>query len=620
MTTSLDKRISIKCVVLGCVSAGKSTLINSMLISQLSNTKKRRTTMVPQVYLETDTNDTNDINQILEDNNKSNKDILDGTVTLTNENCNEVYHKINKLYNVFTLPSGIYLDIYDMPGLNDSTTEDIYYNYIKNHFEIFDIFLIVVSIEESFNTSGSIKILDTISKYSKEYPDKRVNICIVANKCDELIIKKDTNELDFMDEEYVEMFEQIEREVNKRFEPIENITYDILKLSAEDSYIYRMYKNDPKVVLEQTLMNKFGLNEYGKRVWNKLNDDQKKNKIYEFLNKGDINECLKLTGFPKFRNYLQNTINYTRQFEIITTNIQRNINNIPDYTDQYETNITDLYDEYINLSEKMYNIYRAKCKLSDTNPLLELVNNHLHKNFEKRMTSYTYVISTPVLFTYYNDIKIKIKNTCNTLLSLIKPVNIYYSKINEQQNNWILQQLKLQSSYGSLNTIIGYLKQLVQNDYDNITDLIHEEVNCLIERSLYTQGVYINYTSYDMMEYIVYIQLIDYPSKLCFKFVQDWYRSYIERVNICGQYSSNQNIQLHIECCILEKNLNHLDFTEYNEEFQTYLYKLKLTNDIRYSLLLRNNNMTDNTITPDIIKNSESVFMFIIEMYCELDE
>ena len=608
MTTSLDKRISIKCIVLGCVSAGKSTLINSMLISQLSNTKKRRTTMVPQVYLETDTNDTNDINQILEDNNKSNKDILDGIVTLTNENCNEVYHKINKLYNVFTLPSGIYLDIYDMPGLNDSTTEDIYYNYIKNHFEIFDIFLIVVSIEESFNTSGSIKILDTISKYSKEYPDKRVNICIVANKCDELIIKKDTNELDFMDEEYVEMFEQIKREVNKRFKPIENITYDILKLSAEDSYIYRMYKNDPKVVLEQTLMNKFGLNEYGKRVWNKLNDDQKKNQIRKFLNEGNINECLKLTGFPKFRNYLQNTINYTRQFEIITTNIQRNINNIPDYTDQYETNITDLYDEYINLSEKMYNIYRTKCKLSDTNPLLELVNNHLHKNFEKRMTSYTYVISTPVLFTYYNDIKIKIKNTCNTLLSLIKPVNIYYSKINEQQNNWILQQLKLQSSYGSLNTIIGYLKQLVQNDYDNITDLIHEEVNQLIISNMYV----LTTTSDDIITYIVYIKSLDYDSDLCFKFVQDFYKSYIKSIK--------QDYLLQVECCILEKNLNHLDFTEYNEEFQTYLYKLKLTNDIRYSLLLRNNIVADDTITPDIIKNSESVFMFIIEMYCELDE
>ena len=164
--TDLSDRISIKCVILGCVSAGKSTLVNAILVNKLSDIKIRRTTMLPQVYLESSISD--NITDILNINNKTNQDILNGSFKLTQETCKNIYHKIPKLFDIFKLPSDIHIDIYDIPGLNDNSTEDIYYQYIKNTFCTFDIIFVVVSITESFNTSCTIKILDKIIENSKK--------------------------------------------------------------------------------------------------------------------------------------------------------------------------------------------------------------------------------------------------------------------------------------------------------------------------------------------------------------------------------------------------------------------------------------------------------------------
>ena len=126
--SNIQNRISIKCAILGCVSAGKSTLVNAILVNKLSDTKIKRTTMLPQVYLEGPQSD--NVRDILKQNTQVNDDILNGKIQLTQENCQNVYHKVSKLYDMIKLPADIHLDIYDIPGLNDSTTESIYYNYI----------------------------------------------------------------------------------------------------------------------------------------------------------------------------------------------------------------------------------------------------------------------------------------------------------------------------------------------------------------------------------------------------------------------------------------------------------------------------------------------------------
>ena len=130
--TDNQERISIKVAIIADISVGKTTLLNSILCNQMSSTKIRRTTMLPQVYLET--KEDYDISNIFERNNNSNEKILNGTVKLTTQNCKDICHKVPKLYDIVELADNVFLDIYDIPGLNDCKSSDIYYHWISNNF------------------------------------------------------------------------------------------------------------------------------------------------------------------------------------------------------------------------------------------------------------------------------------------------------------------------------------------------------------------------------------------------------------------------------------------------------------------------------------------------------
>lgn len=120
--------------IIGPVSAGKSTFTNAIFVNKFSQTNKKRTTMLPQIYIENNKSilTNKELNEILTKNNESNKFILSNDTKLTDTNCIPIYHNIPKSYDLFNFPKSISLNFLDMPGLNDSNTEDIYYNYINN--------------------------------------------------------------------------------------------------------------------------------------------------------------------------------------------------------------------------------------------------------------------------------------------------------------------------------------------------------------------------------------------------------------------------------------------------------------------------------------------------------
>ena len=49
----MDNRLEINIAIIGTVSSGKTTLMNSLFVNQYSDMKIKRTTMTPQVYYET---------------------------------------------------------------------------------------------------------------------------------------------------------------------------------------------------------------------------------------------------------------------------------------------------------------------------------------------------------------------------------------------------------------------------------------------------------------------------------------------------------------------------------------------------------------------------------------
>ena len=311
----------IRVVVVGPVSTGKSTLINSIFINQYSDMKIKRTTMLPQVYQESVNNITN-AKTIYSRNTTLNENILYNYVELTNENCKEIIHNVPQITDIIKMPKDVYLEFYDLPGLDDGKQEDIYFNYLNTHFDMFDIILFNIDINEALNTSGSVRILDELINNIKKSYNSKV-LYIIINKCDDM----DYNcydELILDNEELQEMYEQIVSVVNEKTKNIKNLEIKYIKLSALDSYIYRMLNKNPNSPLDDKDRDKFGINEVGKTKWKKMTEEDKIEFIKECLCE-NYEEKLLSSGFQNFKNEFNETLSLPNQLLILKGHLKNKI-------------------------------------------------------------------------------------------------------------------------------------------------------------------------------------------------------------------------------------------------------------------------------------------------------
>ena len=182
---SMDQRNSIRVALIGCVSSGKSTLLNSLCVNQYEDMKRKRTTMLPSVYKTSNKSIYRNKSE-KERIKRKNKELSDkfyeaGSQTkLTIETCELQENIIPLIENFVDLPDNVFLDIYDIPGLNDCETKEIYFQWIKNNFHEFDLILNVLSIENGCNTSDEKDILNLIKDfiYNEKIKYERIIHCV----------------------------------------------------------------------------------------------------------------------------------------------------------------------------------------------------------------------------------------------------------------------------------------------------------------------------------------------------------------------------------------------------------------------------------------------------------
>lgn len=355
----------INVAILGPVSAGKSTLMNSLFVSQYSDMKIKRTTMTPQIYEEytgCDSSLSPDQQDFIKKlNNEINNKLVaktenEGDSVTYEDISEEIVYKVPRIYNLHSLPANICMRVFDIPGLNDGKTADLYFKYLDDQFHKFDLLIFVVDINSACNTEGEVRILQKIVEYSKRNRDLygiNNKLIVLANKCDDLHIN-DNGNVTIEDEELVEMYEQINKEVATqvaKYNP--DLEYKICPISAEDSYIYRMYARDPNCKLDIKHVNKFGMNEYGKSRWNRLSEEDRHCKISSLMSEMDIGSTLNQTGFNKFAHDFIGYIDAGSQYGYICGHILYDMKQLLDrFTAQISDNSTP-----INLSDvqKLYN-------------------------------------------------------------------------------------------------------------------------------------------------------------------------------------------------------------------------------------------------------------------------
>ena len=390
MINKTEQRNSIRIALVGCVSSGKSTLLNSICVNQYEDMKRKRTTMLPSVYKGSNMNIYNNKSEVSRIQAK-NKEINDkiystGQVTLTNETCSLQEHIIPLIKGFVDVPKDVFVDIYDIPGLNDAKTKDIYYTWVRDNFHQFDIVINVVDINSALNTSDETGIINLISECiqkEKVEHSRDVFFLTAINKCDDMDLTFDDIPV-LVDEEELGLYEQIVS-TTKIILTSKNIdTYGFAPITSRDTYIYRMLHNDPTVELDMSLLNQFGLNEIGRTKWNRMSTEKKRQFINEYfkdLDQADIEATLELTGFANFRDKMSNYLTKEKQSIILTSRIRCELSsesicskNITKNTDEMKKLIS-LYNDYCIKVNTIDHIYGT----NNSHLVTDLICNHMNR-------------------------------------------------------------------------------------------------------------------------------------------------------------------------------------------------------------------------------------------------
>lgn len=359
----------------GGVSTGKSTILNAIFCEQLTQCKIKRTTMVPTIYIENE-NDPFQVSEpedIYKQITEKNAELILKTETgekITKKEYSELVFNVGKL-DINILPDA-YVNVYDIPGLNDARTKDIYYEYLADHFHKFNLLIFIVDIHSGLNTSDEIDIVNFISRNTRDQLDKhskKIYTMVIVNKADDMQLDEDSEEADklCLTGELSEMYDQVEKTIRIEFERqnVADNLIGIIPLCAIDAYLYRMVKKHGtnfKLSPEQIL--KIGVNENGKK-FSTLKPAVQEKKVYDILNDGTfIDTMIQLSGFSFLEKTLSKFLNEKDTGKTIrVNNLLFNLRKYPDIVDYLLKGDSLTPDGFWQLVEKHDKVYQSIRKI-----------------------------------------------------------------------------------------------------------------------------------------------------------------------------------------------------------------------------------------------------------------
>jgi len=294
----------------GGVSTGKSTVLNGVFCEELTQCKIKRTTMWPTVYVENEHIQDISTEEILKIISEKNREIIEKTESgqkIDKDDYKELAFNVGKLD--INILENSYVNVYDIPGLNDARTKDIYYNYLETNFHKFNLVVFMVDIHSGLNTSDEMDMLNFIINNTKDQfkrNQRHIYTLVIVNKADDMQTEEDSDKLEITGE-LKEMFEQVENTVQKEFtnKGLKDNIIGIIPLCAKDAYLYRMVKKHGKnfkLSAEQIL--KIGVNENGKK-FSTLKPATQEARVNDILKDVSfVNTMIKLSGFSRLESIL----------------------------------------------------------------------------------------------------------------------------------------------------------------------------------------------------------------------------------------------------------------------------------------------------------------------------
>ena len=410
----------------GGVSTGKSTVLNGIFCEELTQCKIKRTTMVPTVYIENASNIDLDPDEIFKQIAEKNKEIIEKTESgqkLDKNIYKELVFNVGKLD--INILEGSYVNVYDIPGLNDARTKDIYYDYLEHNFHKFNLVVFLVDIHSGLNTSDEMDMLKFITTNTRdqfETNGRQIYTLVVVNKADDMQTDEDSDKLEITGE-LKEMYEQVENTITKEFasKNIKDNLIGIIPLCAIDAYLYRMVnKHGRSFKLSPDQILKIGVNENGKK-FSTLKPATQETRVYDILkDQTFINTMIKLSGFSRLESILHKFLQENdKGSKLRIDNLLYELKKLPTlarvtYSHGWfdMTHMLSLVKQYCNVYDNIKKIDKVEHNAIVTSFVAEMTNILKHKiktwpgnSITKLIDSYNTfieVIINPYFSEYYN--------------------------------------------------------------------------------------------------------------------------------------------------------------------------------------------------------------------------
>lgn len=353
---------NINIAILGPVSAGKSTFFNALCSNTCSDMKRKKTTMLPQIYNTTDDDYKVDSIDVIYNKNKiSNEEIL------IKRESNKFNHSVDFKeinHTIKTIPDFIHFDnnntsysILDMPGLNDGGNS-LYYDYIKQNSHKIDIYILVFDINSGLNTTDEVNIINMVVE--EIIKNKNGYIHVIINKCDEITFNK--NKIILEDEELNELYE---RSLTTIQNLCSKVSYSVSPLCSSKLYIFRSVKNNIDDI-DESQLDTLIKEQCGKLELKKLKDIKMKKKfISGLLNKSKNNmydDWMTSTGYNKFKESINMIIKNNYDI-IIYKHIEYDLSllhSLHTYSINVSDNIDDITEKLKVMVDRISNLKKSK--------------------------------------------------------------------------------------------------------------------------------------------------------------------------------------------------------------------------------------------------------------------
>ncbi len=300
----------------GCVSVGKSTFLNAVVGHQYSDTEMKKTTMVPQVYIEKDESEmsTKSIREINREVNETIGKMIEKN-HFSIDKCKPLYHRIDKICDLFDtniIDTNIRINIYDIPGLNDSASKDIYFEWVRQNIKSFDVIIFMTDINQGLNNSDEIEILNLLMSFVIKH---NLRMICLMNKCDDIYFDEKENDLVFEEKEQQNIYIQ----ANNLLADIaksHGIDYDseyytpFYPISSENCFIYQALLNNREHNMDKIHINRLCKNECGANQWKRMDSDQKELVFEKILSdlSNTYESKIRDTGYITVKDIIQRTV------------------------------------------------------------------------------------------------------------------------------------------------------------------------------------------------------------------------------------------------------------------------------------------------------------------------